>query len=241
LFHTVVSLPPPPFIVSPPRSPMIRSPPAAPLSVSAPSPPLIRSAPPPVRIVSLPEPPSTAIGSVTAASVVTASLPENDVIESFSTRSIWTLKGTWVSRSKRVIAPFWVTVISSLAAESVINVSSLLSPPLLVSLPSPLFQIMTSLPASPLIVSPPRKPVMRSLSAPPEIVSAPSEPTMMSSPSPPSTVAEARSGADSRIVSLPALPVTVTRIEPLEGSGTTGPAAGSKSRLLAIPATPVRL
>ena len=89
-------------------------------------------------------------------------------------------------------APFGATVMLSSAVPVVISVSSTPSPPMLMSLPSPLFQIMTSLPTSPLIVSSPRKPVMRSLPSPPLIVSTTSEPTMMSSPASPLIVASAR-------------------------------------------------
>ena len=76
---------------------------------------------------------------------------------------------------------------SSVVLRPVIRVSSTPASPSLVSLPSPLFQIIASLPLPPSIVSLPVKPVMRSLPSPPMMCRV-GPPTTMSSPAPGSIV-----------------------------------------------------
>ena len=136
-----------------------------------PSLPLITSAPSPVVMLSSPGPASMFIGIVTPGAVVELVVAREGRERQLLGRAMSTVNGAFV-RSKRVRpAPGAVTFIWSSAVPSVISVSSTPSPPLLVSLPSPLFQIITSLPSPPTIVSSPRKPVMRSLPSPPSMAS----------------------------------------------------------------------
>ncbi len=81
------------------------------------------------------------IGSVTPAPVVSVSLPEKDVIVSFSIVPHVDRERRVGAVEDRARAGLAVTVITSSAVPVVISVSSTLSPPSLMSLPSPLFQI----------------------------------------------------------------------------------------------------
>ena len=143
------------------------------------------------------------IGIVTPGSVVSVSLPEKDVIESFSS-SLRLIPNGALVRSKRKPVALGLTFMTSLAVPLVIRTSSTPASPLLSSVPSPLFQIITSLPLPPLTTSLPRKPVTRSLPSPASIASTLSPPTMMSSPASPliDGVGEVDAGEVDRVVAV---------------------------------------
>src|SRR4051794_25727394 len=192
LFHTSVSSPARPLILSLPGLPRMRSPPAPPSSVSAPVPPWTRSLPAPVVTSSSPAPASTVIGSVTSALVTSLSSPWRELMDSRSIVPMSSPKGPGAARSKRTRPPpMFLTVMSSVVLRPFMTCSSTPSSPSLVSVPSPLFQMNTSLPAPPSWSSLPVKPVIRSSPSPPMMWSAAGPPTMLSSPPPPLMVSVA--------------------------------------------------
>ena len=126
---------------------------------------------------------------MTSAAVTSLSSPAKGVSESFSVVPMSMVNPPGAARVKSTRpVPLLATVMSSVVLRPVTRVSSAPASPSWVSLPSPLFQIITSLPLPPSTSSAPVKPVRRSLPSLPIRWSLLGPALTTSSPAPPSIV-----------------------------------------------------
>ncbi len=218
-FQTNVSSPAPPNIRSLPRPPAMTSLPSPPSSVSLPSPPVIVSLPAPPSMVSLMS------GARPLPAVMTSS-PPLALTTRFSVVPMSRLNGAGLRRSKRTRLPLAVIVKVSAPLPPLTSAVSVPSPPSKRSVPSPGFQIMRSLPASPNTWSSPAPPVSVSLPAPPNSRSLPPLPRSVSLPAWPNSM------------SLPEPPVSVSLPAPPNSSAAGKAPLVSSSVIVSLPPWP---
>src|SRR5436305_1093180 len=155
-----------------------------------------------------------------------------------SLEPISSVNGTRLVRSNLIRAPLgWTVNTSPAVGDPLTSTASLPAPPSMESLPSPLFHTSVSLPADPLMTSPPFAPTRRSLPGPPSSESPVSEPVSTSSPEPPLSPAVVISVlfASTASESFPSPPLTTTPNVPLAGTVWSPGVALSQSEPLLIP------